>query len=131
MKRALQSRADIKQLVEEFYSGLLTDDRIGFIFTDVIELDLEHHVPKIVNFWDSLLFGSQSYQGQVMQVHMALNQKVALKPEFFERWLQRFTGKVNELFEGEKAEELLKRVQQMAVLMEYKAGKSREEGFIQ
>jgi len=131
MKRPLAERADLVQLVEEFYSGLLEDDLIGFIFTDIAQLDLKTHLPKIVDFWDSLLFGTQRYKGQVMQVHIDLNAKAELKPEFFERWLQRFTDKVDELFEGEKADEILKRVKQMGVLMEFKVKRSTEEGFIQ
>ena len=46
-----------------FYGRALTDPVIGFLFTDVAELDLEAHVPRITNFWETILLDAHSYGG--------------------------------------------------------------------
>ncbi len=47
----IETRADCERLVRAFYGRALTDPIIGFIFTDVAELDLDAHVPQITAFW--------------------------------------------------------------------------------
>ena len=56
MKVDITNRPDIDRLMNAFYSRALTDETIGYIFTDVAKLDLEHHLPIIGDFWESLLF---------------------------------------------------------------------------
>jgi len=100
----IENREDIDALMQEFYKRALADDTIGFIFTDVMKLDLEHHLPVIGDFWESLLLGAGNYHRHgrnPMRVHQEINNKVELKQEHFERWLEIFNGVVDEMFEGE------------------------------
>jgi hemoglobin len=104
--RDIENRLDIDALLQHFYSRALTDDLIGYIFT-IAKLDMEHHLPIIGDFWDSMLFGKKDYQlrgRNPMQVHIDLNQKTELNTEHFERWLKLWTETVDELFIGERAD---------------------------
>ena len=105
----VESRSDIDRLMEVFYDRALGDEVIGYIFTDVAKLDLEHHLPIIGDFWESLLFGTPAYQKHgrnPMLVHRELHSKSNLTREHFERWLEIFTMTVDELFSGENADHL-------------------------
>ena len=102
--RDLQDRADIGTLVGEFYGRVFADPLIGPIFTDVAKLDLEHHLPIICDFWETVLFNAGLYRRNALQVHVALNGRFPLLPEHFERWLQLWVRTVDDMFRGEKAE---------------------------
>jgi hemoglobin len=107
MKKEIQSRADVDDLMKRFYARALNDDVIGCIFTDVAKLDLENHLPVIGDFWETLLFGTGNYQRHgrnPMQIHALLNLRAPLGSEHFNRWLKIFRETVDESFEGERAE---------------------------
>jgi hemoglobin len=100
----IDTRADCEQLVRAFYGRALVDPVIGFLFTDVAKLDLEAHVPRITNFWETILLGAHSYGGGAFRPHIELNFKVPLTRGHFDRWLHLWTTTVDELFVGERAE---------------------------
>lgn len=117
MRPDVQNREDIDVLMDEFYSRALKDDLIGYIFTDVAQLDLGHHLPVIGDFWESILFRTGNYARHgrnPMQVHMALNMKEHLKPEHFERWIEIFYGVLDENFEGPNTDILKQKAAFMA-----------------
>jgi hemoglobin len=79
----------------------MADERIGWIFTDVAELDLEAHVPVIASFWATNLLGAMSYSGGAFGPHARLHEKAGgLRKEHFERWLVLWCQTVDELFDG-------------------------------
>jgi len=104
VRHDIETRGDCEQLVRVFYGRALVDPVIGFLFTDVAKLDLEAHVPRITNFWDTILLGAHSYGGGAFRPHIELNFKVPLTRGHFDRWLHLWTMTVDELFEGERAE---------------------------
>lgn len=103
-RRDIETRADIELLVRTFYGRALTDPVIGFIFTDVAQLDLEAHVPQIASFWETILLGVKSYAGTPFAPHAELHAKVELRAGHFGRWLALWSESVDELFAGERAE---------------------------
>lgn len=112
-------------LMEQFYGKLLADESIGYLFTDIAKINLATHLPLLVDFWEMVLFNSDSYRKNAMGPHMALHQKSPLKKHHFETWLKHFNETVDELFEGEKAFLAKQRAQSVANLMQIKiAGKS-------
>jgi hemoglobin len=98
----IESTADCEQLVRAFYGKAMADEKIGWIFTDVAELDLEAHIPVITSFWATNLLGAKSYKGGAFGVHGRLHQKApgGLRKEHFERWLVLWCQTVDELFDG-------------------------------
>ncbi|HEY5317058.1 MAG TPA: group III truncated hemoglobin [Solirubrobacteraceae bacterium] len=100
----IESRADCERLVRAFYSRALVDPIIGWIFVDVAKLDVEAHVPQIASFWETILLGARSYAGGAFAPHAAIHMQARLRAGHFERWLWLWTGTVDELFAGERAE---------------------------
>ena len=123
MKQDIRDRADIDLLMRAFYSKVMADDVIGYIFTEVAKLDLDRHIPVIGDFWETLLFRTGDYgrHGRnPLMVHDELNDKTPLLPEHFERWLEIFEESVDELFDGEAAGFIKMRAKQIANrMMEY------------
>jgi hemoglobin len=100
----IETRADCERLVRAFYRQTLEDPIIGWIFVDVAKLDVEAHVPQIASFWETILLGAHSYAGGAFAPHAALHMKTRLRGGHFERWLWLWSGTVDELFAGERAE---------------------------
>jgi len=120
MKRDIESRKDLFELMKSFYHRLLNDRSISYLFTDVAKIDLEHHLPVLVDFWDSVLFQSDTYRKNAMQPHMNLHIKSPLQPHHFETWLTYFNESVDELFTGEKAFMAKERATSIATVMKIK-----------
>ena len=99
----IETREDVERLVRAFYGRALTDEIIGFIFTDVAKLDLEAHVPQITAFWETVLLDAKTYHRSAFEPHAALNAKVTLRAGHFERWLALWGDTIDELFAGERA----------------------------
>ena len=99
------TREDCVALVRAFYAKALEDPVIGFWFTDVAHLDLDHHLPRIASFWETVLLGARSYGGGAFRPHLELNRAAPLRRGHFERWLWLWRGTVDELFAGPVAEE--------------------------
>ena len=100
MKKDITGRDDLTKLLTRFYEKLLADSSISYLFTDVAKIDLPHHLDILVDFWDNVLFQSDTYRKNAMQPHMILHQKSPLQKHHFETWLKYFTETVDELFEG-------------------------------
>ena len=107
-------RADIEDIVERFYDAVLQDPIIGFIFNDVAKINLEHHLPLIVDFWADNLFQQQSYKGNTLQKHLDIHQQMPLRPGHFTRWLFLFNKAVDQRHEGENACLMKQRAERVA-----------------
>jgi hemoglobin len=105
MRPDIHTDEDIKQLIDAFYEKVRSDEVIGYIFNDIAQVDWAHHLPKMYAFWQFLLLGQETYQGNPMEVHRRLHEKVKLTEAHFDRWLLLFHQTVDELFEGLVAEE--------------------------
>jgi hemoglobin len=101
-KKRLESREDVEKLVDQFYGRVRVDELIGPIFNDIAKVDWSTHTKKIYDFWDTLLFGAENYEGRPFPPHIPLG----LQPEHFKRWLELFFLTVDESFEGQKADEV-------------------------
>jgi hemoglobin len=120
MNHDIEDRKDVEQLINSFYDKVKQDDVIGFIFNDVAKVNWEKHLPVMYDFWENIIFLTNTYSGNPMQVHMHLNRRVQLAKEHFERWLKLFTGTVDELFEGKNANVAKEKAVSIAGIMESK-----------
>lgn len=119
MKADIINEEHIKFLVDRFYNKVLTDAVIGYIFTEVNPIHLEHHMPVMYAFWNSVLLGKSGYNGNVMEKHIDLNQKLKLTVSHFNRWLLLWEETVNENFEGPKATEAKDRARNIAAVLQF------------
>ncbi len=103
MKKDIESKIDIEILVNQFYDKVKMDPVIGYIFTDIVKVNWEKHLPVMYNFWENALFYTGSYTGNPMELHKHINRMIPLKTEHFRQWNKLFTETVDNLFDGEKA----------------------------
>lgn len=120
MKKDIENRDDLLLLVDEFYKKLLSDPTISYIFTDVAKINLQAHLPILVDFWDMVLFQSDTYQKNALQLHMHLHQQSPFTKEHFATWLNYFNQTVDELFEGDVAFLAKQRAKSVATIMQIK-----------
>lgn len=96
----LENDEDVRILVHTFYDKLQKDKRLGYIFNEFADVDWDHHLPRMVDFWSNLLFQTKRYHGRPFRQHLPL----PIQKEDFGRWLLLFKETVDDHFEGEKAE---------------------------
>ncbi|GAC1584678.1 MAG: hypothetical protein NVS3B19_01080 [Ginsengibacter sp.] len=120
LKKDIENRADIKKLMQAFYGVLLNDASISYIFTDVAKMNMESHLPIIVDFWEMVLFQKGGYQKNVMAIHQRLNEQSPFTREHFQIWLRYFNQTVDELFDGDNARNAKQRALSVATMMQIK-----------
>lgn len=102
--RDITDTGDLSTLIRTFYGRCFEDDLLGPVFVDVAHLDLDAHLPVMVDFWSTVLFRSGAYRRNVLEVHVALDEKAHLTAEHLDRWLELWTATVGRLFAGPKAD---------------------------
>ena len=122
----IQTQEDLYLLVDEFYKKLLSDENISYIFTDVVKIKLEEHLPILVTFWSQLLFNTGGYFKNLTQIHLDISQKEYLSPELFQIWLKHFDASVDENFKGVNAEKIKTQALSLATVMQIKIHNQRQ-----
>jgi hemoglobin len=121
MKKELENREDIYQLVKLFYIKLMNDNLMCHFFEDFKDpKHLEEHLQTLVDFWDNMLFYSGTYQKNAMRPHLDLQASKPFENKHFELWLQHFNTSVDELFKGEMAHAAKSRALSIATVMKIK-----------
>ncbi len=118
--KSIETREDVELLVNLFYDKVVKDETIGFFFTDIAKIDLSKHLPKMYNFWESILLGNPVYDGSPMRVHFPLNQHTALEEKHFSQWLQLWEDTIKTNFIGDNADTALQRAENIARIMAHK-----------
>lgn len=78
------SDEDVRRLVDSFYARVREDDLLGPIFAREVG-DWSLHLPKMVDFWSTVILHSGRYSGRPIEAHLRLED---LTPAHFERWLR-------------------------------------------
>lgn len=113
----IRHRQDIETLLEAFYKQVMDDPQIGYLFTEVAQLDLEHHLPIIADFWETVLFSVRKYRGTPLEPHADLHRQAPLTQAHFDRWLTIWTTTVDRLFSGPVADLASQRARTIATVM--------------
>lgn len=116
----IQTQEDIFHLVNEFYKKLLSDLSISYIFTDIVKIKLEEHLPILVTFWSQSLFNSGGYFNNLTQIHLDINQKEYLSPELFQIWIVHFNSSVDKNFSGTNAEKIKTQALNLSTVLQIK-----------
>jgi hemoglobin len=120
MMNDIHNQDDLYLLVDNFYQKLLSDKSISYIFTDVVKIHLEEHLPILVTFWSQAILGTGGYTNNLTQIHLDIDKKEHLTPELFKIWLNHFNNSVDENFMGEKAEQIKTQALSIATIMQIK-----------
>jgi hemoglobin len=116
--RAIENREDIMILVNTFYDKVQKNEELNYFFNDIAQLDWEAHLPKMYDFWETILFHKSGYKGNPMRKHVNLHKIAPLKSGNFDTWLHLFKETVDELFEGELAAKIKTRATSIATAIQ-------------
>lgn len=115
-KHDILTLEDVKLLVDTFYTRVRADELLGPIFDERIQDRWPRHLDIMYRFWQTVLLGELTYQGNPGVKHITL----PVDGAHFERWLQLFFETIDELFTGEKVEEAKWRSEKMAEMFSNK-----------
>ena len=104
MKKDIENRKDIELLVNTFYTKVIADKKLGYIFNDVALVNWSTHLLVMYNFWENVILFTGSYEGNPINLHKHLHYIQPLDKFHFNRWNTLFLKTVNELFKGSKAD---------------------------
>ena len=116
----ITNRDDLYLLVDEFYKKLLSDISINYIFTDIVKVHIESHLPILVTFWSQAILGTGGYTNNLTQIHLDINAKEYLSPALFKIWLNHFFTSVDTFFAGENSEKIKTQALNIATVMQIK-----------
>lgn len=120
MLKDIENREDLKLVFESFYQKALKDDTIGHFFTTVIPIDLEEHLPVILNFWQNNLFYTGGYANNLLAVHQHIDEKFKMTANDINIWLGLLNETVDQLFEGEVSNRLKTNALSIGTVMKLK-----------
>jgi hemoglobin len=104
MKEDIRGRADIELLVDIFYSKVLHDKILAYIFTDLAKVNMSYHLAVMYDFWENIILCTGSYKGNPMNLHRHLHHIRPLNEKHFKRWDKLFVSTIDKLFTGPKAD---------------------------
>jgi hemoglobin len=113
--RDIMSHKDVTLLVDSFYTKVKADDLLAPVFKHV---DWSIHLPRMYDFWASIVLGSQAFHGDPFQKHTHL----PIDSSHFNRWLKLFDHTVDEHFSGYNAEQVKGRAKSIAGIFQHKMG---------
>lgn len=120
MKKDIESAEDIRRLVEQFYEKIKQDALLAPFFIEKIKVNWKKHISTMTAFWENAIFYNGAYSGNPIQTHRHINQRYPLTEVHFNQWLLLFTNTVDELFEGDRAEQIKQKALSIATIMKIK-----------
>lgn len=119
----IQNQTDLYLLVDEFYKKLLANNRINYIFTDVVKIKIDEHLPILVTFWSQMILGTGGYTNNLTDIHLKVDRLEHLTPELFEIWIEHFNNTVDENFLGKNADEIKLQAKNLSMILLIKIAK--------
>ncbi len=107
---------DLFELLETFYSELDRDPLVGPYFVPV---DMREHLPRIADFWSTMIFSTRRYSGNAFRPHALLE---GLTSEHFARWLATFEDVIDRRYVGPRAQEMKTTAHRIAYSMQLRLG---------
>jgi hemoglobin len=107
---------DIHRVLTAFYDAVGRDAMLAPYFAG---LDMAAHMPRIVDFWSTLLFHTGRYSGSAFQPHLALK---GLESTHFARWVATLEATVDAHHAGEAAERMKALAHRVAYSMQLRLG---------
>jgi hemoglobin len=130
-KKDINTREDIALLVDSFYVKVKQDETLGPIFNAAIT-DWDKHLIHLTTFWESSLFFSRKldakYSGNPLDVHVKVDKdnNNAITEMHFGIWLNYWVQTIDELFEGEVANNAKRRARKMGTFLYLKIFEARQ-----
>ncbi len=93
--------ANIRKMVELFYTRTREDDLLGPIFNTRVA-DWDAHYEKMTRFWSSAVLRAGTYSGRPIEAHQ-FDEPGLLTPVHFQRWVRVFSETAKEVFAADDA----------------------------
>jgi hemoglobin len=100
LKRDLDSRSEIHDLVIDFYREIVFDSVLGPVFDEVAEVDWAAHIPRLIDYWARVLLRDPSYDGFILKPHQHVHAVQSFELDYFDRWYSLFTTSVDQRWSG-------------------------------
>lgn len=94
----------IDLMVEDFYTRVRQESRLGPIFEGAIGQNWESHLPKMKAFWGAIIFSDSRFNGSPVKTHQGLSN---VAPDDFEIWLKLFRETLDDIAPTEEAKAFL------------------------
>ena len=127
-KTDIKSRADVHLLVSSFYDKVKMDELLGPFFNDTIQ-DWDKHINHLTDFWESSLFLRTRFSGDPLEKHIEVdnNHNNSITEKHFGVWLNLWLQTIDELFEGNFAENAKRRARKMGTFIYLKIFEARQK----
>lgn len=127
MKKDIQNREDIFLLVSSFYKKVRKDAVLGPFFNEAIK-DWDSHLNNLISFWESSLFLKTRYLGNPLEVHVKVDKENnnAITERHFGLWMNLWFETIDELFEGDYANNAKQRARKMSTFLYLKIFEARQ-----
>jgi len=107
---------DIHGVLVAFYDTIAGDALLAPYFTD---LDMPAHIPRIADFWSTLLFHTGRYSGNAFRPHLDMP---GLTAAHFTRWLATLERTVDAAHAGPNADRMKDLAHRVAYSMQLRLG---------
>ena len=107
---------DLHELLVAFYDTVEREALLAPYFAPV---DMAAHMPRIVDFWSTIIFQTNRYSGNAFAPHARME---GLTGEHFARWLAVLERTVDERFEGPAAHRMKEMGHRIAYSMQVRLG---------
>lgn len=96
----LLNRDSITQLITDFYDDVRVDPVLGPTFETVLAGRWAAHLPRMIEFWSTVMLGTRSFKGNVYAKHMVVP---GVTPDHFARWMSLWHRHTTSAFEPASA----------------------------
>ena len=114
---------DIHSVLVAFYESVERDALLAPYFAG---LDMPAHIPRIADFWSTLLFHTGRYSGNAFRPHLDMP---GLAAEHFARWLATLERTVDAMHAGPNAERMKELAHRVAYSMQLRLGIAPGEAY--
>jgi hemoglobin len=107
---------ELPALLERFYATVERDPLLAPYFAPV---DMRAHIPRIADFWSTMLFHSGRYSGNAFRPHLEMP---GLTAEHFAHWLATLEQVVDASYAGPVADDMKALGHRVAYSMQLRLG---------
>jgi len=106
-----------------FYAAVADDALLAPYFAS---LDMSEHLPRIVDFWSTLLFQTRRYSGNAFRPHLEMP---GLSAERFAHWLATLEATLDASYAGPIVEQMKALAHRIAYSMQLRLGIEPAEAY--
>jgi hemoglobin len=113
------TKKHIEKLVIHFYQRVQEDELLAPVFNDAAQVNWEHHIPLLCQFWNSIMLKTNEYHGGAYMKHVLIGQKENIQKTHFTRWLSLFQEEATKHLPSDAAKEIVHKASLIAQSLQY------------